>query len=44
MRTDGGAWLRAAVLVLLLLVGLALVLTLDLPSVPAVRRWLDGAG
>jgi uncharacterized membrane protein YdjX (TVP38/TMEM64 family) len=36
--------LRAAVLVLLLLVGLALVLTLDLPSVSAVRRWLDGAG
>jgi uncharacterized membrane protein YdjX (TVP38/TMEM64 family) len=44
VRTDGGPWLRAAVLVLLLLVGLALVLTLDLPSVPAVRRWLDGAG
>jgi len=44
VRTDGGPWLRAAVLVLLLLVGLALVLTLDLPSVHAVRRWLDGAG
>jgi uncharacterized membrane protein YdjX (TVP38/TMEM64 family) len=36
--------MRAAVLVLLLLVGLALVLTLDLPRVSAVRRWLDGAG
>jgi uncharacterized membrane protein YdjX (TVP38/TMEM64 family) len=44
VRTDGGPWLRATVLVLLLLVGLALVLTLDLPSVHAVRRWLDGAG
>jgi uncharacterized membrane protein YdjX (TVP38/TMEM64 family) len=37
-------WLRAAVLVLLLTVGLVLVLTVDLPSVPAVRRWVDGAG
>jgi uncharacterized membrane protein YdjX (TVP38/TMEM64 family) len=45
VRMDlGGPWLRAAVLVLLLAGGVALVLTFGLPSVPAVRSWLDGAG
>jgi uncharacterized membrane protein YdjX (TVP38/TMEM64 family) len=40
----GNHWVRAAVLALLLAVGAVLALTLDLPSVPAVRRWVDGAG
>jgi uncharacterized membrane protein YdjX (TVP38/TMEM64 family) len=37
-------WLRAAVLIALLVLGVLLALTVDLPSVGSVRRWLDGAG
>ncbi|MCW2683032.1 MAG: Conserved rane protein of unknown function [Blastococcus sp.] len=45
MRTAvRGAWLRAAILVLLVVVGAVLALTTDLPSVATVRAWLDGAG
>jgi uncharacterized membrane protein YdjX (TVP38/TMEM64 family) len=39
-----GAWVRAAVLTLLLVTGLVLAVTVDLPSVGAVRGWVDGAG
>ncbi|SOE02996.1 TVP38/TMEM64 family protein [Blastococcus haudaquaticus] len=38
------AWVRAAVLGVLLVAGLVLALTVDLPGVPTVRTWLDGAG
>jgi uncharacterized membrane protein YdjX (TVP38/TMEM64 family) len=38
------AWVRAAVLGLVVAAGLVLALTVDLPSVDAVRTWLDGAG
>ena len=45
MRTAvQSAWLRAAVLALLVVVGGVLALTTDLPSVATVRTWLDGAG
>jgi uncharacterized membrane protein YdjX (TVP38/TMEM64 family) len=37
-------WVRAAVLGLVLAVGAALALTVDLPTVDAVRGWVDGAG
>jgi uncharacterized membrane protein YdjX (TVP38/TMEM64 family) len=37
-------WLRAAILVLLVVVGAVLALTTDLPSGATVRAWLDGAG
>lgn len=40
----GNHWVRAAVLALLLVVAAVLALTLDLPSVPAARRWVDDAG
>lgn len=43
VRTDG-VWLRAAVLVVLLLVGGAVALTVDLPDVDAVRAWVEDAG
>jgi uncharacterized membrane protein YdjX (TVP38/TMEM64 family) len=43
MAVDG-IWLRAAVLGLLVVLGLVLVLTVDLPTVGAVRTWVDGAG
>jgi uncharacterized membrane protein YdjX (TVP38/TMEM64 family) len=39
-----GIWLRAAVLVVVLLAGVGAALTLDLPSVATVRSWVDGAG
>jgi uncharacterized membrane protein YdjX (TVP38/TMEM64 family) len=45
VRTTGdGTWLRAALLVLLLAVGLVLAVTVDLPSVGAIRSWVEGAG
>ncbi len=45
MRTAvDGTWVRAAVLGLLLAAGVVLALTLDLPSVDAVRTWVAGAG
>ena len=45
MRTAvDGTWLRAAVLGLLVAVGVVLALTVDLPTVGAVRAWVDGAG
>jgi uncharacterized membrane protein YdjX (TVP38/TMEM64 family) len=37
-------WLRAGLLALLLVAGLALALTVELPDVDVVRRWLDGVG
>jgi uncharacterized membrane protein YdjX (TVP38/TMEM64 family) len=37
-------WVRAAVLGLVVALGLVLALTVDLPSVDAVRAWVDGAG
>jgi uncharacterized membrane protein YdjX (TVP38/TMEM64 family) len=37
-------WVRAAVLGLVVALGLVLALTVDLPSVGAVRTWVDGAG
>ncbi len=37
-------WVRAGVLVALLLAGVVAALTVDLPDVDAVRRWLDGSG
>jgi uncharacterized membrane protein YdjX (TVP38/TMEM64 family) len=39
-----GIWLRAAVLVVVLLAGVGAALTLDLPSVATVRSWAGGAG
>jgi uncharacterized membrane protein YdjX (TVP38/TMEM64 family) len=45
VRTSAGStWARAAVLGLFLTVGAVLALTVDLPSVPTVRAWLDQAG
>ncbi|MCW2579012.1 MAG: Conserved rane protein of unknown function [Blastococcus sp.] len=45
MRTAvQSAWLRAAILALLVAVGAVLALTTELPSVATVRAWLDGAG
>ena len=38
------AWLRFAVLGLLLVVAVVLALTVDRPGVPALQGWLDGAG
>jgi uncharacterized membrane protein YdjX (TVP38/TMEM64 family) len=37
-------WMRAAVLGLLVLAGLLVALTVELPDVGTVRRWVDGAG
>jgi uncharacterized membrane protein YdjX (TVP38/TMEM64 family) len=42
--TVRGIWLRAAVLVAVLLAGVGAALAFDLPSVSAVRSWIDGAG
>jgi uncharacterized membrane protein YdjX (TVP38/TMEM64 family) len=39
-----GTWLRAAVLALLVLAGLLLAFTVELPDVGTVRSWVDGAG
>jgi uncharacterized membrane protein YdjX (TVP38/TMEM64 family) len=39
-----GIWLRAAVLVVVLLAGVGAALTLDLPSVATVRSWVGGVG
>jgi uncharacterized membrane protein YdjX (TVP38/TMEM64 family) len=39
-----GTWLRAAVLGLLVAAGVVLALTVHLPTVGAVRAWVDGAG
>jgi uncharacterized membrane protein YdjX (TVP38/TMEM64 family) len=39
-----GIWLRAAVLGLVVALGVVLALTVDLPTVGAVRAWVDGAG
>jgi MYXO-CTERM domain-containing protein len=39
-----GTWLRAAVLGLLVAAGVVLALTVDLPTVGAVRAWVDAAG
>jgi uncharacterized membrane protein YdjX (TVP38/TMEM64 family) len=39
-----GSWLRAAVLVVVLLVGSAAAVLLDLPTVATARSWVDGAG
>lgn len=47
MRAPGDSdttWLRAALLVVLLAAGLAIALTVDLPDVDVVRRWLHDAG
>jgi uncharacterized membrane protein YdjX (TVP38/TMEM64 family) len=45
MRTAvDSTWVRAAVLGLVLAAGGILALTVDLPSVDALRAWLDGAG
>jgi uncharacterized membrane protein YdjX (TVP38/TMEM64 family) len=45
MRTAvDSTWVRAAVLGLILAAGGVLALTVDLPSVDALRAWLDGAG
>jgi uncharacterized membrane protein YdjX (TVP38/TMEM64 family) len=45
VRTAGNStWVRATALGLLLAVGAVLVLTVDLPSVGAVRNWVEGAG
>ena len=38
------AWLRFALLGLLLVVATVVALTVDRPGVPALRGWLDGAG
>jgi uncharacterized membrane protein YdjX (TVP38/TMEM64 family) len=38
------AWLRAALLVVLAAVGVLVALSVDLPALPAVRAWMDGAG
>jgi uncharacterized membrane protein YdjX (TVP38/TMEM64 family) len=43
MRSDG-VWLRASVLVVLLVVGGVLALVVDLPDVDVVRTWVAGAG
>ena len=40
----GDVWLRAAALVVLLVLGAILALALDLPDVDEARTWLDGAG
>ena len=45
MRTAvDSTWVRAAVLGLLLLAGLLLAFTVELPSAGTVRSWVDGAG
>lgn len=45
MRTAvDSTWVRAAVLGLLVLAGLLLALTVELPDVATVRGWIDGAG
>jgi uncharacterized membrane protein YdjX (TVP38/TMEM64 family) len=47
VRAPGEAdttWLRAALLVLLLAAGLVVALTVELPDVDVVRRWLHDAG
>ena len=42
--TARGSWLRAGVLVAVLLAGVGAALVLDLPSVGTVRSWVDDAG
>ncbi|RBY79379.1 TVP38/TMEM64 family protein [Blastococcus sp. TF02-09] len=44
MGSSDTTWLRAALLVLLLVAGLVVALTVELPDVDVVRRWLDDAG
>ena len=45
MRTAvDSTWVRAAVLALLVLAGLLLAVTVELPDVGTVRNWVDGAG
>ena len=45
MRTAvDSTWVRAAVLALLVLAGLLLAVTVELPDVGSVRSWVDGAG
>ncbi len=47
MRAPGGidtTWLRATLLALLLVAGLVVAFTVELPDVDVVRRWLDDAG
>ncbi|WP_158544483.1 TVP38/TMEM64 family protein [Blastococcus sp. TBT05-19] len=44
MRDGGGIWLRAAVLGVLLAVGVVAALVLDLPDAGQVRTWLDDGG
>ena len=45
MRTAvDSTWVRAAVLALLVLAGLLLAVTVELPDVGTVRSWVDGAG
>ena len=44
MRTAARTWVGAALLGALLVAGLVLALTVDLPRVDTVRAWLDGAG
>jgi uncharacterized membrane protein YdjX (TVP38/TMEM64 family) len=39
-----GIWLRAAVLLVVLLAGVGAAVALDLPDVATVRSWVDGAG
>jgi uncharacterized membrane protein YdjX (TVP38/TMEM64 family) len=43
MRSDG-VWLRAAALVVLVVLGGVLALVVDLPDVDVVRAWVAGAG
>ena len=43
-RVTTGQWLRAALLVLVVIAGGIAALTVDLPSVATVRGWLAGAG
>jgi uncharacterized membrane protein YdjX (TVP38/TMEM64 family) len=43
MRSDG-VWVRAAALVVLLVLGGVLALVVDLPDVDVVRAWVAGAG
>jgi uncharacterized membrane protein YdjX (TVP38/TMEM64 family) len=42
--TVDSTWVRAAVLALIVGAGVVVALTVDLPSVSAVRTWVDGAG
>jgi uncharacterized membrane protein YdjX (TVP38/TMEM64 family) len=44
MTAARGTWLRAAVLLVVLLTGVGAAVLLDLPDVATVRAWVDGAG